>query len=798
MAPRRGARGARKPQQPQQSQQSQQTHQPQQSQQPQQPQQPQQTQQPPQGSRYAASTQGRERALTGTEQGIAAQFQHFPNNQTYQAKRRYDFNGDPKFVLEVGMKGKVVNSITKGNPPQPFYQIEVSSPDSTPEKPVIAFVPKTHVTIWPEGFPFECVRDYHVTRPGVLHLDKGQRGQIIRLKWDVDREGKSLKGRPDVLPWFQVSCNGKQGFVQWWALNIGRVNAAGVVTIAAGFPQRLNAPLNSSDIAPGGVFDQTLSALIVAFANAPSSIIVPRNIARLIDTDEKRKNVYSKLYAGVQKAGIVNLLNSTFTCSELATKGQRIGTSPHKSGIYIILYADFSGKFKGDLAKVYTGKSVDMKSRMSQHQISSTKFVDWTYHYEPRRESSKRAEVAICFLDSDESDMMSLAEQIFTTLFNSFHHTMIDFQAELATNPEESALVKRFADKEQATLLWLYATSVFEKTKWSNYVGSKTFQASDGLNRTIPMSEVIGTHDKTIWVQSTVQNKMSVFRRAACVALAQVYPAWEISENGPHPVPWARLPELAPISDWADARRVALRIDWQEGSDQKWRRLYIQAGNLMPARFFPNSGSAPMDLESMNHPPIGANPVPDLDKLLGARSTYVYAIGVFRWLKHLRVSNDYTWMPNFGVARIKQSSMNYLNSQIVIESKGEEGQPIPRATPVPWINMVQQLRDAQAGFVMTFRPQGIDGTVPGVPAGYRRSTCDSCYAVGGSVRLACRRPAFNPHSQTCGNCAQKAIPCSWTYFEAGSRLDRLCGVVPLQNQAVLEPGEPQAMEFFEG
>jgi len=100
---------------------------------------------------------------------------------------------------------------------------------------------------------------------------------------------------------------------------------------------------------------------------------------------------------------------------------------------------------------------------------------------------------------------------------------MIDFRPEIAADVGDSNLAWRYLDKERASLLYMMAESVLGKTGWVNYVRSKTFMASDGLNRTIPMSENYGGYDKAIWVQTSLPNEISVFRRASYVARADYW-----------------------------------------------------------------------------------------------------------------------------------------------------------------------------------------------------------------------------------------------------------------------------------
>ncbi|OAL17438.1 hypothetical protein AYO22_11661 [Fonsecaea multimorphosa] len=720
------------------------------------------------------------------------------------------------------------------NPNPPFMlQIELQTAHGI----LAGDIPEDKVAVWPEGFPFVCNVDHPANGPGLLALQKGDQGQVLRLHWGNDDNGNSLQGQPNVVPWFHVSCKGIQGYVNFWALQIGRVNAIGIVTIVPDLPASVPAPFSDSDLPSGakeGVFFKTLTGLILALKDAPESIVVPYWVTNRLSNSEDVSKLAITIFQGVKRAGFGSWLDGTYTLEHLVRNATTVQNSKYTRGIYGIGYADFERSFEGDDPKLYIGKSIRMQTRMTDHASMCTKV--WSYHYQARNRANKKREVVLCALEDDDNDLLSLAEQIFTTMFNSYHHTLVDFNAELAVDPDEANMMRNYAHKEQASLISMMARSVFKKTGWTNYVGSETFKASDGLNRTVPMNEELaGQREKAIFTKSTLPGHVSVYRRAPYNAflststnqkqivlynwaastlsgpggkfniaitpevarnkfLAQIqpgtmiYPSFEISEAGPHPMGWARLPELGPISNWNDARRLAFCVEFQL-PDQKWTKVYIQAGKVFD--FAPGSGSGGIDASDRKTP---SDLVQGEDKLTGALLNYVQAVAIIRALEQQRVPNDYSWMINFGIARVKEVTYSFLDQEVKIKPKAATNAPVQKATARSMLSMITQLISAGAHLPNTFAGQVAAGS-----RGAPRKRCDSCFtSVGIAAHAASVWKCVRHSNNGCTNCFQRGIPCSWTKMSEAPALWQVLGPAPPNKDNVIQDGAPELMNIYYG
>ncbi|OQU99197.1 hypothetical protein CLAIMM_04865 [Cladophialophora immunda] len=254
------------------------------------------------------------------------------------------------------------------------------------------------------------------------------------------------------------------------------------------------------------------------------------------------------------------------------------------------------------------------------------------------------------------------------------------------------------------------------------------FGPSDGLNRTLPMNEEFAGANESVEVmtftKSTLPGRVSVYSRAPYKAMQSIttdkivlygwdaihssdhrhhftiavshaskhkslariqpgtviYPSFEISEAGPHPMQWARLPEFGPISNWQEARRLAFCVKFQR-PDQEWEKVYIQASKVF--EFAPGSGSTGFETTASTRAPEGVVQAPD--KLTGALMNYIQAVGLIRSLEQQYVSNDYDWMIDFGMPSILEVTRSFLNQEIKIKPMTASNVPVQRATAAKYL-----------------------------------------------------------------------------------------------------------------
>ncbi|KAI1616898.1 hypothetical protein EDD36DRAFT_493319 [Exophiala viscosa] len=727
----------------------------------------------------------------------AESLKNWPYLFAFQCIQEFDFkqhpdqnfrssSASPHTVVPAGLIGKILEE-DRG---RGLYKISVRRSSAARYE---RWIPKQYVTVWPEGWPFRARVDYNANG---IRMRTGDIGEIEFVQFPHGQPYGAM-GEAQ-LPWFQVKINGTQGFIEYWAAEPGNVNSRYIVTAIADISPNLSAGLQSNTLPQQqDNLWKILYGICIAFKNGTSQgLILPHRLREIVNNQQLLGAFVQKIHNGVNKAGLLWLFNTRqFTIQQLIRKAKKIGPRTLGAGIYGKCYKDFRMIFKGWGPMLYIGKSVELSARMGRHDNDRPK-IQSSKHYEAANDSTDPTgdNFIVCELDRDDNEM-KLVEQIFTSLFNSYHPTMTSFEPEVITAEGSTDSTRRYGDIEQATIAYKLAMQVFQLTGWTSYCGHASFGVSQGLNRSSPMHE--GQDNKTIiWTLSHAPGRMSVYQRHAFRVTIDdntatvlkigwkdsdgnitrfgvtvptkivkpgtlVYPAIEISEDGPHPAHYAKISALGPLSDWEDARRLAVRVTFYE--DGKWQHIYPQS--QANATFQENSGSSQLCRKYVVNP---LKPLTGPDYVAGVLTTYVRTIRVFRYLKQITVIDDYPWMPHNTTARVKEVVPRAFESQLEIRGKTANVPPQPRAKAIAFSELVARLQNAGAGNIKTFMgsaaryggPTGRWGKPP-IP----RKVCDACFLI---LRLAPTASASTAskciklNNQGCINCNQRGIPCSWT------------------------------------
>ncbi|KAG7008896.1 hypothetical protein G7Y79_00004g014800 [Physcia stellaris] len=187
-------------------------------------------------------------------------------------------------------------------------------------------------------------------------------------------------------------------------------------------------------------------------------------------------------------------------------------------------------------------------------------------------------------------------EQAFFLIFGTYDEHLLTLQDEPS---EEDALHQEYYHRADAIEFHSNAQSAFESLGWvpiCSRLGAK------GLNYNSPMTESLQHGEKPIWVKMSVpEHNMLIFRRPimkivndflpfsgqmfSFLAPTQVrkldvthaYFSVEVmTNNQPHPSPYARLESVGPYSNWLKTHELGMAIQYQRPDNGTWEKVYYQ------------------------------------------------------------------------------------------------------------------------------------------------------------------------------------------------------------------------------
>lgn len=217
-----------------------------------------------------------------------------------------------------------------------------------------------------------------------------------------------------------------------------------------------------------------------------------------------------------------------------------------------------------------------------------------------------------------------LAEQIVICLLKSYCPDLIIQQDEDMSGTQLEQALSSWDHSYWATIFNNIADQAFKETGWQGFVGRASSGAASGLNVQTPYVWY-GAEELLMWTKTEFEHS-TLYRRTPKPAVARdqtgsaqaqkqllimaykrfgevqfttemkqeyglkvdtiVQTVVEIVKQGTHPHAWTRLQAIGPWDDWDLARRVAIRIEWQNKADGKWWTKFIySAGDAVPPKY---------------------------------------------------------------------------------------------------------------------------------------------------------------------------------------------------------------------
>lgn len=648
---------------------------------------------------------------------------------------------------------------------------------------------------WPVGYPAIVTRDFDLQTPEdpqyagyISSVRGGDRVKVLTK----DNDGFIYIQYPDIVAQDLNSQQngektvGKKGWIDSHILDIGSVRRIGEpLVLNTGDPEvpNVRAPTVPGE---GQLLYRTILGLLNSYyENIERLPTYPVYLERRLGTLERRQDFAKRMLKGFGNVSqdLVNLLNTgDFSISDIPELCPD-GSEDSRTGIYLILAAEHIDLRPPEL---YTGSTaVSFEKRMEQHDNARQRTNPKGFHYRSAVSAKVYRMMPVCILtdlDPEHQDL-KMAEQVCLDLFETTCDTVLNlksFDSEPATTEEVSdqpvekangelidRVTKYIIAKEEANILQGLAQQVFAYTGWpggvrrSLSVGLQPFGASGGLNWTMPLTEM--RYCRTTWTMTQVPGKFANFRRTngrvckrkgsrqvwnkewrkGTTGSTSVHSSFYLAENEegpefntpidvifevrlddqPHPISWARAPTVGCWSDWLDACKVAMRIEWlapkestngegQEPGEQaemEWKFRYVQVVTTYNAL--------------LEEAPAGA--------------THGYALGkalhAFLTQEYRTPDEEFPWLVNFGIARVKEVYVDHLTQEIRTKDVHAPHPPEVPLAKKSYNELAQELELLGAETVASAE----DDKFPPVKfkaAGPPRKSCDHCHAGRKIVR----------------------------------------------------------------
>lgn len=444
-------------------------------------------------------------------------------------------------------------------------------------------------------------------------------------------------------------------------------------------------------------------------------------------------------------------------------------TFNHHTGIYWIL-VDIGDGLQPNRFKLYAGSTEDSFQNRYRAYLKEIGSSSNRQVIRAICNAARWWMFPICYLEGlgNGSPVIKLAEQVFLDLGQTYSTSPLSFQRATdfedgddttTTDNELSAVAKSIIRKEQCSIMSRIATAVFRRTGWPGCVRRtregtskvsaaviKPFGCNAGLNAQCPITEM--TYAKVPFVK-TKGPGFSNFRRTNvhlsvrtsgsgaenmsaffghCHDGRGVRQTWHalVKESYPYPpkgtyvhavfevlesdklstAPLSQLPAIGPFSDWQDASRIALRIEWMS-PEGVWEGTYFQMGGP--------------DERVANAPEFGGT------------QQYNVPIGLRNFLLQQRrqLPPNFSWLWDFGTARVKEVYLDHLRQRICVRDVNNV-----RTVPGPTVKTAdavgRELTSNPVNLSRVARPG--DATWPLYPSGrakdrQQRRSCDGCYVI---------------------------------------------------------------------
>ncbi|KAK5241820.1 hypothetical protein LTR40_008685, partial [Exophiala xenobiotica] len=536
--------------------------------------------------------------------------------------------------------------------------------------------------------------------------------------------------------------------------------------------------------------------------------------------EEQLNSMITSIMMGM-RSQVLDLLNhgGDFSIRQLMAVLEPVQPNDDRPAVYTRIYYDF--KKSNRLPSQYTGKTNNLVVRDHGHEGSKEKETH-SNHYKTRRAATNYIMAPICVLE--EENLRTVAEQVFTCLFETYTDAVLNFEDKSGNSQDDkiSDIERYYNDKEASVLLMKLARSAFAKSGWPGCKSRQSYGASDGCNWNSPITEWL-KGEKIIWTKLVFpENNLGIFQRTPVQVREAtgeygkhnwfyitmeppglnslpsrgsfepslpsdvnlppgtwVWPVIELTLDGsPHPKSWARLPSKGPWSDWDLANSWAVRIEFER--DGKWQSLGLVSTNTFRSR-------------------TKETDVP------GASNTYAQGVAIPRFLTQMQLDQNGRpdWQYDYGIARVKEQKLNWLQQTITVHDVQPPGRIIRTSRMKSTFDMQTEL--TMLGVNAFGAPFQSDRE--SIRVRQPKRACDSCYLhnLDGrtidartevrslhyiirhlltrgqhitdfypkKLRTQCERITYNDPNKrdTCARCFKLARPCTYSRAVEDCQLD---------------------------
>ncbi|OJD39026.1 uncharacterized protein BKCO1_300084 [Diplodia corticola] len=657
---------------------------------------------------------------------------------------------------------------------------------------------------WPKGYPFVAVQDHQSSQHDTVNVINGDLGRVIAHDPKSERCMVIIesRGSPGSRP-----C----GWVSMRYIEIGQVPCVSRVedlSIETNLP-RPNSSTQTVKCTTGSFSDPFRKAATAMFSayilngNADLKGVVPHWLLEL-NSQDKLDSFLAPVFAGVGNAGLAGVLaNPDVTVADITSKATLVDPSNHRGGIYMIRLADFKDKRSPEL---YIGQTYDFSSRAREHRASSKERNQAIYR--SWRECTDQKMYIVCLIDGQgkiQKRQRTVAEQMFICLLETYHPDVLDPARFLtAADMNEAGLMGTDSTAEagksvyhhqrHAAVLQYFERCTREKSGWKGGVSrQQKFGAARGLNWSSPLVELFTTSDKVLWLKTSYPD-MDVYRRSptkiykhrtgyliVCKVTKHhwasggkmdhsdvieiVFPkdteelsdgmevntVIEIAPGGQHhPVPYARLAGVGPWTNWDQANRVGIKVEWQD-EDGQWKHRYCQS-----------TYGGTRDTSGMWKDP-------------GHVKAYGKTVALIHYFSHEVQQPMVKWPESYGTAEVKEMKYDHLRQKIRFVDVALTTRSIAPPQKLSHQAIEDKLRAASDYPELGQRGQTkIGGEFQKFPTGATpryRPTCDGCHLGNVDPRRGCKAEANTGNA--CKPCYRLGLPCTWTATAALNQKPRL-------------------------
>ncbi|KAH7076897.1 hypothetical protein BKA63DRAFT_602620 [Paraphoma chrysanthemicola] len=274
---------------------------------------------------------------------------------------------------------------------------------------------------------------------------------------------------------------------------------------------------------------------------------------------ENIDSITRRIVLGVEEAGLLDVLNNPkFTVHDIRQSASLTiggGAESKRSGVYLRIYTTIDGHIHD--IQIYVGKSKNFAARytgVSGPRGKSNEPKHWSLH---NRDDVTAVWVALCFLDDMPDSILHVAEQVFTSLLETYRRDVIA--------PSKADTEKPWLEGMIASASYMYAAAQEIKATWPGAAFSRPaqFGAAKGMNLQSPLFEI--NKDRTLFIR--VDSYHSITSTKEVVRIANFRRAVPRKAN------WNRLQKskdqqiIAWMNfNWGESSKV---IKWAPASTEK-------------------------------------------------------------------------------------------------------------------------------------------------------------------------------------------------------------------------------------